>query len=235
MIVRPADAGCVLITQPDHAQLARRIMEHCVLLAGHPRRDAVLHAIGAHDDGWAEGDALPEIDPQTGGVMDFINAPVAVRQGVWPRTIAGLATDPWAAALVANHALFAYQRFSDDPEWSEYFRQMEDSRAEMLRRGDGTLAELEADYAFLRLGDLISLAFCTGSTTAQHFREWTVQLTGPRVAVTPDIFGAAPVTFEVMARAVQPPFASSDELRAALGRSVVAILQGEAAQPGGVR
>lgn len=45
MIVRPTPSGCVLIAQPDHAQLARRIMEHCVLLVENPRRKAILRAI----------------------------------------------------------------------------------------------------------------------------------------------------------------------------------------------
>ena len=87
---------------------------------------------------------------------------------------------------------------------------------------------LLADYAFLRLGDLISLAFCTGSTTAQPFRDWTVRLSGPRVIVTPGIFGGAPVTFEVAARAVRPPFGSDAELQEALSQSATAMLQGEA-------
>lgn len=45
MIVRPAPSGCVLIAQPDHAQLARRTMEHCVSLVENPRRKAILRAI----------------------------------------------------------------------------------------------------------------------------------------------------------------------------------------------
>lgn len=88
MIIRPAASGCVLITQPDHAHLAGRIMEHCVSLVENPRRDVILLAIGEHDAGWADTDSQPQIDPATGGVVDFIRAPLAVRQGVWPRTIA---------------------------------------------------------------------------------------------------------------------------------------------------
>lgn len=229
MIIRPAESGYVLITQPDHAQLARRIMEHCVSLVENPRRNSILRAIGEHDDGWRELDAEPTVDMRTGDVVDFIHAPVSVRQGVWPRAIAGLADDPWAAALVANHALFAYGRFRGDDEWAGFFTGLESSRAASLRASGGSPEQLEADYAFLRLGDLISLAFCTGTVSAQLFRHWTVQLTGPRVVVTPGIFGGAPVTFEVMARAVRPPFESDAELREALGRSVTAILQGEAA------
>lgn len=227
MIVRPAASGCVLITQPDHAHLARRIMGHCVSLVENPRRDVILLAIGEHDAGWAGPDAEPQVDPATGGVVDFIRAPLAIRQGVWPHTVAGLAHEPYAAALVASHAMFAYDRFRGDAAWTGFFSSMETSRAGMLRASGLSLEQLEADYAFLRLGDLISLAFCTGSTSVQSFRHWTVQLTGPRVVVSPGIFGGMPVTFEVNARAVRPPFADHAELREALGRSVTAILQGE--------
>ncbi|MGE0864870.1 MAG: DUF3891 family protein [Vicinamibacterales bacterium] len=229
MIVRPAESGCVLITQPDHAQLARRIMEHCVLLVENPRRDAILRAIGDHDNGWREYDAEPTVDMRTGDVVDFIHAPVTVRQDVWPKAVAGLADEPWAAALVANHAMFAYDRFRGDPAWDAFFAGLETSRSALVQASGLGLELLLADYAFLRLGDLISLAFCTGTVAPQQFRNWTVQLSGPRVVVTPGIFGGAPVTFEVMARAVRPPFDSDAELREALGRSVTAILQGEAA------
>jgi hypothetical protein len=228
MIVRPAGTGCVLITQPDHAQMARRVMEHCVSLVENPRRDAILLAIGEHDAGWAEVDASPTIDAN-GGVVDFINAPVGVRQGVWPRAVASLSAEPYAAALVAEHAVFAYSRFREDGVWTPFFERMEALRAEMLQRADQSMATLAADYAFLRLGDLISLAFCTGSTTEQQFRDWTVQLSGPRVKVAPGIFGGAPVTFEVPARAVRPPFASHSALHDALSRSVSILIQGEAA------
>jgi len=227
MIVRPAMSGCVLITQPDHAQLARRIMEHCVSLVENPRREAILRAIGDHDNGWADTDAEPAVDA-AGGVVDFINAPLEVRQGVWPRTIAGLTAEPYAAALVANHAMFAYDRLRDDAAWATFFAAMDASRLEMLQGSGASMGGLLADYAFLRLGDLIALAFCTGSTNAQQFRDWTVQLSGPRVIVTPGIFGGAPVTFEVAARAVRPPFGSDAELQEALGRSASTMIQGEA-------
>jgi hypothetical protein len=49
------------------------------------------------------------------------------------------------------------------------------------------------------------------------------------VVVTPGIFGGAPVTFEVEARAVRPPFGSNAELQQALSRSATAMIQGEAA------
>jgi len=113
VIVRPGPGVLQLITQPDHAHLARRIMERSVPLAARPRRDQILHAIAEHDNGWAEEDAAPTVDPRTGSVVDFISAPLSVRHGVWPRAIARLTADPWAAALVAQHAITVLRPFSN--------------------------------------------------------------------------------------------------------------------------
>src|SRR5687768_1060872 len=114
-----------LITQPDHAHLARRIMERCVPLAVRPRRDRILRAIGEHDNGWAEEDAAPTVNPASGDVADFVHAPLSVRHRVWPRAVARLANDPWAAALVAQHALTVYERFRMDAAWATFFAGME--------------------------------------------------------------------------------------------------------------
>ena len=108
-------------------------MEHCVPLATRPRRDAILHAIAEHDNGWAEEDAAPRVNPATGQVFDFVTAPASVRQIVWPRGVARLAGDPWAAALVAQHAITVYDRFRPESEWAPFFAEMEAARDEMLR------------------------------------------------------------------------------------------------------
>ena len=142
MIVRPASDGIHLITQPDHAHLARRIMEHAVALSGRPRRDSILHAIGEHDNGWAEADGSPTLDPECGDVMDFVSAPLSVRHGVWPRGIARLADDPWAAALVAQHVLTVYDRYRSDSAWTAFFAEMKTARMRMLRAAAMRLAEV---------------------------------------------------------------------------------------------
>ena len=121
MIVRPFADRLELITQPDHARLARTIMDHCVPLQNRTRRDAILLAISEHDSGWAGPDAAPVVNPATGRVFDFMNAPPGVRQAVWPRSIAALEGDPWAAALVAQHALTVYDRFRSDRDWTSFF------------------------------------------------------------------------------------------------------------------
>jgi hypothetical protein len=195
MIVRALGDSLVLITQPDHAHLAGDVMVRATALAQHPRRDSILLAVREHDNGWAEPDAEPIIG-SAGDVADFISAPIAVRQGVWPRAVARLAGEPWTAALVAQHAIPVDDRFRSDDAWTQFFADMEALRDNLLARTAMPPADLVADYAFVRLGDLISLTFCTGWTTPQHYAEWTVQRDGDRVQVTPDPFGGETIRIE---------------------------------------
>ena len=227
VIVRVLDDRIQLMTQPDHAHLARTIMERCVALAARPRRDEILLATGEHDNGWDVEDAAPSVDPTTGAVVDFVSASLRVRQTVWPRSVARLAGDPWAAALVAHHALIAYNRFRPDAEWRAFFTGMEAARDAILRAGGMPLGELVDDYSFVRLGDLISLAFCTGHTDVQRFGDWTIQLSGTRVVVAPDPFGGAEMPIAITAREIgNHPLRSEAELRRALNAATSTTLRG---------
>lgn len=227
MIVRVLGDRIQLITQPDHAHLARRVMEHCIPLGIESRRDAILHAIAEHDNGWTEEDAAPRVDPLTGQVFDFVSAPASVRQTVWPRGVARLAGDPWAAALVAQHAITVHDRFRSEGEWAAFFAEMAVARDAMLRSSGLPLDDLLADYAFVRLADLISLTFCAGWTDAQRFSDWTVQRFGARVVVTPDAFGGTGIPIEIDAREMpNQPFRSDAELRDALSQANVTTLRG---------
>ena len=203
-------------------------MEHCVPLAARPRRDAIVRAIGEHDNGWAEEDAAPIVDPATGNVVDFVSAPRSVRHRVWARGIQRLADDPWAAALVAQHAVTVYDRFRRDAEWASFFAQLEALRDALLGESRLPFAELLADYAFVRLGDLISLAFCAGWTDQQLFDRWTIQLTGSRVGVTPDLFGGAEIPIEIKARELRRQHFQSDaELHDMLRNANSTMLRGQ--------
>lgn len=227
MIVRRIGDRLELITQPDHARLAARVMERSVALRDEPRRDSILRAIAGHDDGWRDEDAAPMVDAATGEVLDFIHVPVAVRQGVWPRAIARLDDDPWAAALVAHHAAFVYGRFRGDAEWAPFYARMERARDERVAASGLTRDALDADYRYLRLGDLVSLAFCTGSTDRHEFAGWTVELRGARVVVTPDPFGVS-VRMAIDAHVLPVQrFESSAELHERLGAARIATLRGE--------
>ena len=230
MIVRPGDGGVHLITQPDHARLAGRIMAQCAPLQPHPRRESILRAIRDHDNGWAEGDASPTIEPESGAIVDFITAPVDVRQGVWPRAVAALADDPLAAALVAQHAIVAYDRMRPEPAWAAFFVGMTARRDAWLARTDVALEELLSDYVFVRLGDLISLAFCMGKVGLPPFGGWTVAMPGATdtVVVSPDPFAGAVIAIEVEAKLLgQPVFGSDAECQRAFAEAPATMLRGE--------
>jgi hypothetical protein len=227
VIVQPAQHGVYLITQPDHAQLSARIIEHAVTLKAHPRRDAILLAVAEHDNGWAEEDAAPIVNPATGHLADFVNAPLAVRHRVWPRAIQRLSQHPWPAALVAEHAVVVYDRFRVEDGWASFFSGMEAARDQMIRVSGLTSSELSADYVFVRLGDLISLLFCMGVSQPQHIGEWSVQLTGDHVLVSPDPFGGQSIPIEVRARAIPDrTFESDDDLRATVHAAHEVVVKG---------
>lgn len=230
MIVRPLADALALITQPDHAKLARRIMERCVALAGHPCCDDILLAVGEHDNGWTEPDAAPVIDPETGRLADFVRLPLPARHAVWRRGVARLAHRPWTAALVAHHAVTVYDRYRADRGWVAFFVEMEHARDAMIDASGRPADDLAGDYAFVRLGDLISLAFCTGSNERAAFGGWSLALDGERVQVTPDIFGGATIPVEIEARAIPDrPWLDDAALRAAIAEARPLTIRGEVA------
>jgi len=227
MIVRTGTDSLLLITQPDHAHLSGRIMERCVPLRASPRRASILRAVAEHDNGWTEEDAAPVIDPATGRVADFVNIPLHVRHGVWPRGVTRLADDPWAAALVAQHAITVYDRFRSDDAWTPFFARMENMRDEMVAARGLPLEALLADYPYVRLGDLLSLAFCTAWTDEHRIAGWAVRQSDNRVVVTPGAFAGSEVRFEIQAAEIRClTFYSDADLRAALAVASSVTLRG---------
>lgn len=226
MIVRPGDGVLHLITQPDHAALARRMMELWPSLARAERRRDILTAIEHHDRGWAPSDAAPTVDVATGRLRDFVTAPLEVRQGVWPASVAQLAAAPWAAALVAHHAVSVYDRFRGDPAWDPFFERMAALRAEHLERAGGDEKALARDYVYVRLGDLLSLAFCTASTRTDTLGPWTIRRDGARLHVDPNPF-LLDVTFAIEAREIPDlPYATDETLRNAIADGRARALEG---------
>jgi hypothetical protein len=227
VIVRAVGDRLQLITQPDHAALASEIMQHSVALADHPRRSSILLAVAEHDNGWTEPDAAPQLDPVTAIPFDFISAPIEIRQGVWPRGVARLAHDPWAAALVAQHAIVIFHRYRSDTAWTQFFVEMETKRRERVEASGLLLPELLADYWFLGLGDLISLTFCNGWTDVQPFDPWSVRLSGSQVFVSPDPFDASAIPIAIEATEIpRRHYRDEDELREARAASHITTLRG---------
>ena len=214
MIIRYTGSTLLLITQPDHAALAGRIMREWSRddLSSPPRRDDILRAIDEHDNGWREVDHSPIVDEGTGRILDFVSAPDHVRQAVWPRGVERLAGNPYAAALVAQHAIHVYARYRDRPGWASFFSMMEARRDRHLSAVPGaTLDQLLRDYVPVRIGDLISLTFCNGWTDPQRESGYEIKLEENRVTVTPDPFGGRSIDIDAPAVALPDrPYPSAE-------------------------
>jgi hypothetical protein len=191
-----------------------------------PRRASILLATEEHDNGWHEPDETPEVEPVSGAVHDFINIPAAVRQAVWPRGIARLSDSPWAAALVAQHALTVYDRFRPDAAWNTFFATIETMRGNLLRETGLPFDQLESDYAFVRIGDLISLIFCN-LWQDETFASWRFRREGDHVLVTPDPFAGTDVPISVTAREIpNRAYTSTEDLQSALRGAPAVTLHG---------
>jgi hypothetical protein len=137
----------------------------------------------------------------SGRLLDFVHAPDDVRQGVWPRSIERLAHSPYAAALVAQHALQVYRNNRSKPDWQPFFVRIETLRAEQLRRAAPlTLDNLVADYFFVGMGDLVSLCLANAWPEPQREGGYSIRVQDARVVVTPDPFGGESVALTVPAR-----------------------------------
>jgi len=228
MIVRRTESSLQLITQPDHAALARRIMDVWIAdgLPDAPRRASIFHAVAEHDNGWRDVDQAPIVDDESGAILDFISAPLDVRQGIWPRGVARLAEDPWAAALVAEHAVFIYSRWRPNPDWTAFFVQMEALRDRYVAAAALTLEDLQREYLFLRVADLMSLAFCNGWTDVQRMGRYEIAMRGNAVSVSPDPFGGRTVPVEIEARELPVKKWTTREAAAALAAAPRVILRG---------
>jgi hypothetical protein len=230
VIIRDLAGSAILITQPDHARLARQLMTSFTSrgFATTERRASILHAIEQHDNGWREVDEAPLVG-RDGRLLDFVSAPIDVRQAIWPRGAQRLAADPVAGALVAHHAVTIYARFRGDAAWTGFFSRMEHIRDRFAAQAELGAHALARDYFFLRIADLMSLSFCAGSPEPQTLEDHVIRLAGDVLIVRPDPFGGATMAIDVPARRLHAvSFASRDEAVRAFDEAELASIAGTA-------
>lgn len=162
MIVAEEAGRHLLITQPDHARFSAELLSLWRALADHPRRDELLFAVREHDNGWRETDAAPHWDAERGRPHDFITLPRRERIELWQRGTARFAGErPYASLLIARHAIRLHQERSGE-EWLGFRGYLDELYRGLAEETGAPEEQVEADYRWLDLTDLISLAVCNG-------------------------------------------------------------------------
>ena len=230
MIIRRDGASLLFVTQPDHARLAADLLDQWNGFKEHPRREPLLLAAREHDNGWRELDEELLFDAASGRAFDFITVPDPVKHGIWPHGVDRLAgTSTYAAALVAQHAIFVYDSHRDEPAWSAFFGGLRQRRDALLTQAGRTAEELEADYPYLAVVDLLSLTFCNGWHDDHERFATRTRCDDRGIVIEPWPFAAPSVPFRVRARRLPDRrYASAAELRAVYEGATPEILEGDA-------
>jgi hypothetical protein len=233
MIVRDDRDAFLLITQPDHAQLAETIVAAVRTEAplDTAARSAILLATREHDNGWIEVDALPTVDPATGRPSDFMSGPAAVKHELWRRGIARAArADVLAGALVAEHALTVYGYRRDDATWTSFFSTIESMRDALVERTGFTDREMfDAYYRCVRLGDSFSLQFCNGWMAPATTLGYEAVMDGTTLRITPDPFNGATVNLRIVGRRIPARrYLDDAHVRSAIAAAIPEIVIGTA-------
>jgi hypothetical protein len=231
LIIRRLTSSQQLITQPAHAALAARIMRQWAPshFPDSPRKASILNAVEQHDCGWAPADKSLVLDEKTGQLLDFTEVPDTVKRDTSSRGIAALSSDPYAAALCAQHRLHVYRRYIDDPDWNAFFTEMTSARDTYLHAASGdSLDQLLGDYRFVRAGDLASLAFCNNWVdTPDDGCGYSMRLDGTTLSIAPDPFEGRTIEIEIEARVIDNQrFASTGDARRVVASAPVVVLKG---------
>lgn len=132
----------LMISQIEHARVSHQLAsEWRGLLADAPPpvRDEVLAAILHHDDGWADWERTPKIDPDHGRPYGFTEMPPAEAQAIWTGSIdVCRRIGPLAGWVVASHFIELQDKQDDDyHDWKPWL-------AASRRLSDGWLAAWQA-------------------------------------------------------------------------------------------
>lgn len=188
MIVTQRDGVLRLVTQHDHAHLSGELVSLWATdgLPEHPRRRELLFAAREHDNGWRETDSAPFHDPATGRPHDFTTLGGEERRRIWRRGTTRYAErEPYAALLVIRHALALHHDRRGEAEWSDVFGEWRELEEELTEASGATETEVAADYQWIELTDLLSLAFCAGWTRTPERHGFRAAVRGDELSIDP--------------------------------------------------
>ena len=173
----------LLISQIEHARISRLLAEHWgdgevqpVVYRPDERDSAklqirreVLAGIARHDDGWASWEAAPQLDPELGRPLDFMEMPQADSLRIWEESIRAARNEGLlAGAMTAGHflALLASSHHELTSPAIEWRNEVEHRRDKWLREWREVNPDVHtreiADQAlrWLQAFDWLSLWLC---------------------------------------------------------------------------
>ena len=191
MIRKELPDGWLLITHGEHARLAGLFAEawgNAQFASPEPRID-VLHAVSAHDDGWAARDAAPFLThariPEA-FTKDLVGSYAAFEEIDLPAylRVRGEATDavaaqnPFAAIVVSMHTVnllteqadLATIRPDQRPLHAEFVAAQRAFQLEMAARLNASQGTLDRAFRLLQACDNLSLIACAGYAEPRTLR-----------------------------------------------------------------
>src|SRR5215213_7360998 len=90
----------LLVSQVDHAHISGELTNQDSRGFSHEVVEAIRH----HDDGWAQWEAAPRMNPEVGGPFSFLEMPLTEALAIWDNsTAAARQFGPLAGFIVAGH------------------------------------------------------------------------------------------------------------------------------------
>jgi hypothetical protein len=153
----------LLVSQVEHARLSGELVRNW----REQFSPEVLEAIAHHDDGWAEWEREPKLDPAVGAPYSFLEMPLTEALVIWDNSIAAARKfGPLAGYIVAGHFynLLAGSDPKDPPAiaWLTAKRKVRTAWLDEWVRADKshTLEYAKSAQQLLLTADLFSLWLC---------------------------------------------------------------------------
>jgi hypothetical protein len=247
-MIRRADGGdWLIIRQPDHAAPCGLFAERWGSGPFEPvaPREAVIFAAREHDNGWAEWEAAPSVDPEAARPRNFTEMPIPEVLAIWGRGPGRAAErDPYAGLLVSLHAsrlfgprLAAGRDPAEDQERLRGYLEEQARYQAKLRAALGVAEDMVAAHSrLIGTWDRLSLLLCCGPIPAASLEEVPARQGAVAVNVIPDgersaaldpyPFAGGPLAVAVPARRIPArPYRTPEALREALATAPAETLE----------
>jgi Protein of unknown function (DUF3891) len=243
LIVAPHPAGAVAVTQADHAVMCAELADAWGSLGDSPAAGDVRLAAEQHELGWAEFDAAPPLDSNTG--LPFARTDLHFRhyldlQVAGPRILG--ANSPYAGLLASMQYASFYRRprglgllRADGRRLRSFFIQTSRLQAELAARAGVEIDDPQTvrEARLVRCWDglshdlLLERAPCTRRdvpTAAADLAELRLERRGASVTITPWPFAPSRVEVHARGRLLTRTSSSEAELHEALAAAEIVTL-----------